>query len=201
MPKNRTAIPKPISEQVLKEYRHKCAICGRSEPQLHHLDEDPSNHDVLNLLPLCPNCHLQDTHDPTSPPDPRKLRLFRKYKDPLILDPRFHPIFVRLIVFRNEALLNKRPQLFNHQATAFLTFVESFEKGAFYGKEMLEMLRDDVVHYKIARIMDGATDEQLDNEEKNDPQFLAKTWQYAVDSVEAMTVELLRYQDWKSVRK
>jgi len=66
MPKKRLSIPKAISEQVLKEYRHKCAVCGRHDPQLHHIDEDPSNNDPANLMPLCPNCHIQDIHAPTT---------------------------------------------------------------------------------------------------------------------------------------
>ena len=67
MTKKRISIPKTVAEEVLKEYRHKCAMCGRHEPQLHHIDEDPGNNDPVNLIPLCPNCHLQDIHAPTAP--------------------------------------------------------------------------------------------------------------------------------------
>lgn len=58
--KKRTSIPKAVQEKVLKEYAHKCSVCGAPHPQLHHIDEDPSNHSPHNLLPLCPNCHLTD---------------------------------------------------------------------------------------------------------------------------------------------
>jgi hypothetical protein len=51
--KTRVSIPKPIRDRVLKEYHHRCAIRGEDNPQLHHIDEDPSNNDPLNLIPLC----------------------------------------------------------------------------------------------------------------------------------------------------
>lgn len=66
MVKTRINPPKPIRDQVLKEYHHRCAIRGEDNPQIHHIDEDPSNNDPLNLLPLCPNCHSA-IHDPLNP--------------------------------------------------------------------------------------------------------------------------------------
>ena len=96
MAKTRLTVPKPIREAVLKEFNHKCAICAKERPQVHHIDEDPSNNDRLNLIPLCPNCHLIDQHNPTAPMDAEKLRLFREFKDPTILKPQFHPLFKRM---------------------------------------------------------------------------------------------------------
>jgi NAD-dependent SIR2 family protein deacetylase len=137
MPKKRISIPKAVSETVLKEYRHKCAMCGRHTPQLHHIDEDTTNNTEQNLIPLCPNCHLQDAHDPTRPPDPAKLRLFRKYKDPLILDPRFHPIFIRAQFLYGEALRN-REHRFRNRANELLDFVAELSMGTFYRKKNSE---------------------------------------------------------------
>src|SRR5262245_60806519 len=98
--KKRPAVSKAVSEQVLREYRHKCAVCGRHEPQLHHIDEDPTNNEPANLIPLCPNCHLQDIHAPTIPFETQKMRLFRQCKDPFILDARFDPIWTRVRFLR-----------------------------------------------------------------------------------------------------
>jgi 5-methylcytosine-specific restriction endonuclease McrA len=65
MPQSRAKIPTALREAVLKSYNHRCAICGSDHPQIHHIDENPGNNDELNLLPLCPNCHLTDQHNPT----------------------------------------------------------------------------------------------------------------------------------------
>src|SRR6478752_4597057 len=100
MSKTRPSIPKGVSDAVLKEYRHLCSMCGKTGPHLHHIDENPTNNVAENLLPLCPNCHLQDVHDPTAPLDSLKLALFRRCKDPFILDHRFHPIWKRLKFLR-----------------------------------------------------------------------------------------------------
>ncbi|MDQ3011542.1 MAG: HNH endonuclease, partial [Acidobacteriota bacterium] len=78
---------------MLKEFNYRCAICAIDNPQLHHIDETPSNNDPMNLVPLCPNCHLIDQHNPTRTLDPIKLSLFRKFKDPFILKSQFDPLF------------------------------------------------------------------------------------------------------------
>lgn len=93
--KKRLPIPRAVRDSVLREFSHRCAICGADRPQIHHIDEDPSNNDPVNLLPICPNCHLTDQHNPTAPADPQKLALFRRYKDPTILSPQFEPLFSR----------------------------------------------------------------------------------------------------------
>ena len=91
----RVSILKKTSEALHDEYNHRCAICGSDRPQLHHIDENHANNDLLNLLPLCPNCHLRDQHNPTRKVEVPKLQLFRKYKDPAVLKPQFHPMFIR----------------------------------------------------------------------------------------------------------
>ena len=96
MAEKRKRVPKVIKDRVLDEYNHLCAICGASRPQIHHIDENPANNDPLNLLPLCPNHHLTDVHNPTQKMDPLRLYLFRKYRDPQILSPQFEPLFKRL---------------------------------------------------------------------------------------------------------
>ena len=63
---------------------------------MHHIDENPSNNDPLNLLPLCPNCHLSDQHRPTERIPKGVPSLFRQYKDPTILSPAFCPPYQRL---------------------------------------------------------------------------------------------------------
>jgi hypothetical protein len=59
MPKNRTTVPEQIAVHVLFMHDHTCCLCSEKgkQVQIHHIDEDPSNHDVSNLAVLCLECH------------------------------------------------------------------------------------------------------------------------------------------------
>jgi hypothetical protein len=189
--KKRISIPKYIAEAVLKEYRFKCAICGRTNPQLHHLDEDPSNNDPQNLLPLCPNCHLQDTHDPTSPPAPLKLRLFRLHKDPLVLDPRFHPIFLRIAFLHEKDL---RPNLFKYRANELLSFISELKMGTFYRKKILDYLNNFIELFILKYEEDGKSITKPDVQTDQSLRTLA--YEFRKQEIERLVIEQLRYQGW-----
>ncbi len=141
MKKGRSSIRKSVSESVLNEYRHLCAICGSPRPQLHHINTNPSDNDYFNLIPLCPNCHLtdqHDPHDPTKPIDPEILALFRRYKDPTILTPQFVPIFQR-----SRFLFSCIPTTWaEYYATyqTFLRLIGALYVGDFYATEMSRIL-------------------------------------------------------------
>jgi hypothetical protein len=125
--KKRIRVPNAVADQVLKEFRHRCAICGEAYHQLHHIDDDPSNNDPSNLIPLCPNHHLRDMHDPTAPIDPQKMRLFRRHKDPFILDPRFQPVWQRLKFLRQSP--GTRAYGWRYSCDDLLSFIRAFEMG------------------------------------------------------------------------
>ena len=44
--------------QALKRTNGKCETCGASAYQIHHIDEDKSNHQPDNLICLCHSCHM-----------------------------------------------------------------------------------------------------------------------------------------------
>lgn len=57
-----------ISRTVRELFQQRCARCGREGGdgssgrevlQVHHIDEDPGNNALENLIPLCAPCHLQ----------------------------------------------------------------------------------------------------------------------------------------------
>jgi hypothetical protein len=194
--KKRPSVPKAVEEKVLKEYRHLCAICGRDRPHLHHIDENPQNNDPLNLLPLCPNCHLQDTHDPTSPPDPRKLGLFRRHKDPLILDPRFHPIFCRMRCLYDVEMQRTRPKYFNHLVNELIDFIGELEMGSFYRKKVSSALTWVFQNYATKLTLDGAP--KAKDEVKRDPALNEQAWEHGLNQAEFLIIEMLRYQNWDS---
>src|SRR5205085_2149445 len=139
MAKTRTAIPREIRDKVLKEFHHKCAIDGKVDPQIHHIDENPSNNDPLNLIPLCPNCHLIDQHNPTEPIDARKLAIFRRYKDPTSLTPQFHPMFTRLLFLLEFQSLDQNDSV-EDDISDLIEFIGQLEMGSYYAKKIQKLL-------------------------------------------------------------
>jgi hypothetical protein len=57
----RTAIPGDVAARVLFLSDRTCCVCrNQGKPvQIHHLDEDPSNHALQNLAVLCLDCHRE----------------------------------------------------------------------------------------------------------------------------------------------
>lgn len=136
--KQRVDPSRKLREQVMKEYDHRCAICGSRGPQLHHINEDPSDNDPMNLIPLCPNCHLTDQHDPTRHIEQGLLRLFRRYRDPMILLPQFYPVYRRARAL-TEPEDGKNPA--NEVAYDLCNFIEELEMGAYYVKKIRALVR------------------------------------------------------------
>jgi hypothetical protein len=57
----RTSIPDDIAAHVLFAHDRTCCICrirGR-HIQIHHIDENPTNHEEKNLAVLCMDCHTE----------------------------------------------------------------------------------------------------------------------------------------------
>lgn len=186
MGKERTSIPKVIKEKVLGEFNHKCAICGSERPQLHHIDENPSNNELLNLIPLCPNCHLTDQHNPTTVIPLHKLKLFREHKDPAILSPKFHPLYKR-ITYLFEISDTSPDEFLQNSSVELVNFISFFNMGGFYKEELTKLIRCKPRSYHNGSpylaekgYIDEYRDQLLNNREK------------ALELI----VELLRYQDW-----
>jgi len=192
MTKKRLSIPKVISEQVFKEYHHRCAMCGQHDPQMHHIDEDPSNNDPANLIPLCPNCHLQDIHAPTAPLDPQKVRLFRRWKDPFILDPRFHPIWIRLRFLRGSN--DTRGYSWKYCCEDLKRFVNAFQMGQYYSGRIASVLDKTIDHMVACLRNQGQNVSQKDIQ--NDPQRHREVDEFRATTIEDLCVEMLRYQGW-----
>jgi len=52
-------IPEDIADELLVSCGHSCCKCGRPFVQIHHIDEDKTNNDPDNLIPLCKLCHAE----------------------------------------------------------------------------------------------------------------------------------------------
>jgi hypothetical protein len=61
MTKPRTPIPDDISAEIMFLHDRTCCVCHQRElaVQIHHIDEDPTNHTVSNLAVLCLEHHEQ----------------------------------------------------------------------------------------------------------------------------------------------
>jgi hypothetical protein len=59
MAKIRIPVPEDTRLEVIARCNNRCCICQTPFVVIHHIDEDPSNNEIDNLAPLCPNCHTQ----------------------------------------------------------------------------------------------------------------------------------------------
>lgn len=193
MASDRKAVPRATRDAVLGEYNHACAICGTANPQVHHIDGDHSNNDALNLLPLCPNCHLSDQHNPTKPLDPARVALFRRFKDPVILSAQFEPLFARLRFLDAADDDVADIKTLESSATELVDFVAALEMGQFYSKRLTELIGPD----SHARFWTAGTPQS--EFERWDREDLAKSVGKLTENRETvyeLVVELLRYQAW-----
>ena len=187
MNKIRTAIPKAIKEKVLSEYNHRCAICGADKPQVHHIDENPENNELHNLLPLCPNHHLNDQHNPTTKIEPLRLRLFRKYKDPQILSPQFEPIFNRMTFLLAEVNAKSFDSI-TIQVADLVKFISHLNLGEYYQSRLYNLLD-----------WSGPAGYTLDTREEVYARHLAQYLERISENkalVIELIVEQLRFQFW-----
>lgn len=167
-------------------------MCGRHDPQLHHIDEDPGNNACANLIPLCPNCHLQDIHAPTAPLDRQKVSLFRRCKDPFILDPRFHPIWIRLRFLRGAA--DTKGYSWKYCCQDLTSFVKAFTMGEYYSARIDSVLRKPVDHMVACLRNQGQNVSEKDIQ--NDPTRHKEVNEFRAAAIEELCVEMLRYQGW-----
>ncbi len=187
----RTAITKAVRDAVLEEYDHRCALCGSNRPQLHHVDEDRSNSIAENLIPLCPNCHLTDQHNPTRRLGVDKLRFFRKYKDLAILSPQFDSLLRRMRFIQDVIGGEFDRAVVDVRRRDFLAFVEALEMGAYFSKK----LRIAITEEQNERILD-ARPEVVQAFEKRQQEQYASQLRRKLPDIHLIVVELLKFQPW-----
>ena len=181
---------KEVRDAVLREFNHRCALCGADRPQVHHIDEDPSNTVESNLLPLCPNHHLTDQHDPTRRIDPLLLALFRKYKDPQMLSSRFEPVFKRLKPLLHPDTNATFEELASY-AVDLSAFISRFQLGDYYFSKLSEAIDWGG--------LPGYTMDQKENVYEEHRRRYLKTLEKNIPRVTELLVEQLRYQNWPKI--
>ena len=191
---NRDPIPKKVKDALLDEYNHRCAICGGDRPHIHHIDEEPSHNDIQNLLPLCPNCHLRDQHNPTRKIDVPKLHLFRKFKDPAILLPQFHPIYTRQIFLDSIELGDAPVGELERKAEELIEFIKAFEMGVFYATRISEQIAP--LRRCIQVRLGGGPDPDLERQHRKNSLDYRQKLMDNREAARSLLIEQLRYQSW-----
>src|SRR5438105_1928851 len=76
--KRRVSIPAATKRRIMIEAAFRCGLDRCATPggplDIHHIDEDPSNNDEMNLLVLCAGHHAQVTRCDISRADCRQIR-------------------------------------------------------------------------------------------------------------------------------
>jgi hypothetical protein len=181
-------------EKLLDEYDHRCAVCGSERPHIHHIDEDPSHNDLQNLLPLCPNCHLRDQHNPTKKLEIPKLKLFRKHKDPAMLKAQFHPLYVRQIFLEHVDEGDDSVRELEARAGELVEFVGALDMGGFYAKQIGKLISPPT--RVIVRSLGGGHDPEYERQRRSANREYREKLRSNRDAVQTLLVELLRYQSW-----
>jgi hypothetical protein len=191
MPKPRLTIPRTTRDVVLREFNHRCAVCGADHPHVHHIDENPTNNDTKNLIPLCPNCHLTDMHNPTARIEPARLLLFRNFKDPTILRSQFEPLFRRLQFLDNISNAANVGEL-AEKCEELSQFVSVLNMGEFYKGAIGKLTKRPPRGYSVRL---GGRDPEHEALVRRHDQEYREQLRSAREQVYALAVELLRYQD------
>jgi hypothetical protein len=86
--KTRKSIPKEnkVRAELQKEIGSVCPFCDNEDVghfEVHHIDENPANNEILNLILLCPTCHSKITKGDIAPIDvkEKKIELLMKPKE------------------------------------------------------------------------------------------------------------------------
>jgi len=79
--KQRRSVSSLSSKKLYQEADNRCPFCGFADVavlEIHHIDGDPSNNKIENLIVVCGNCHSKITRGEISPADvhAKKMELF-----------------------------------------------------------------------------------------------------------------------------
>lgn len=83
--RRRKAVPTLASKKAYQEAANRCPFCGVADVavlEIHHLDGNPSNNEIGNLIVTCGNCHAKITRGEISEADvhAKKMELFWTHK-------------------------------------------------------------------------------------------------------------------------
>ena len=201
----RSRLTATVQIRILREFNHLCAICGRPRPHIHHIDGDATNNAEANLLPLCPNHHLLDAHDPTERLPFPQLALFRKYRDPYILMPQFTPLLNRLQFIHEPRISDQRFEEVEARAADLVAFMRSLKQGTYYADKIATLIgwRDlnRPAFGGTLSITGEAAEFLIDSlkRDQNAQNLYRENLRSAREHVVSLVIESLRYQEWRYI--
>jgi len=204
---SRKSIPQNIVNQVMKEFSSICAMCDKTDPQLHHIDEEPSNNDPQNLIPLCTDCHLIKIHKKSIYPR-EIIKLFRVHKSKLILSVKFLPIYKRMKFLLVSDINSYDSKELRDEYDDLISFISAMKMGDIYSKRIKDILFFPaeycvaVVHYQPDPDYDRlvGTSRSYPSESSTKGSSLKefkKMYQENNDKIIELIIEQLVYQDWE----
>ena len=190
---NRKPLSTKSRNKVLSEFNHLCAICGKPNPHIHHVDGNCTNNILENLLPLCPNHHLLDAHNPTVPTASGKLALFRQYRDPAILLTQFDPLFNRMKFLLPPEIVENDLHVLQSQCHDLLDFVKHLKMGSYYESALFPL-----IGWRQPSLSNAGSMVVIEREEQAGRLYLKKLISQR-EKIILLLVECLRFQEWKSI--
>ena len=192
----RSTIPRAVRDNVLKQYKYRCVRCDSTDPQVHHIDKDPSNNNALNLVPLCPNCHLNWFHGAATADKARQLAFFRRYNAKASLSPKFLPLLRRLN-FLDEVTEQSNVKELRTASAELVSFVKALAHGDFYARKISRLLAFEPFIASVSIPYGGSLPQwYIAGMNEQDPRHRRKL-RSARTAVYDLVAELLTYQDWQ----
>ena len=132
--------------------------------------------------------------DPTKIIEPYKLQLFRKYKDPTLLKPEFHPLYLRFRFFNSLEVFNDFGDI-SDRLSELIDFINELEMGPFYAKKIHKITKESAVGL-VTLIGDSASEQRRFQAIKEHNEEYRQQLIAVREEVAKLIVELLRYQPW-----
>ena len=120
--------------------------------------------------------------------------MFRRYKDPAILSPRFQPLYGRLGFFDGVRDTEEPVEELEQSAVELIEFVEALEMGSFYAKQLRRLLRRPSHAYVFS--LGGGPDPESERARRRHNREYREQLMAAKESATALVIEQLRFQNW-----
>ena len=143
MKKKRTTIPKLRKDKILVQFNHQCVVCSAPYHEVHHIDEDPSNHDEDNLIVLCPNCHQGKVHGKSIMITADQLKLYLRNGKKSIFNPIYHILASKIDFLQNDKYLHLTTDDISEKVDDLIEFIKYLNLGEYYSKKLKELLTRD----------------------------------------------------------